>query len=91
MALFRIVQESLTNIHRHSGSNTAMIRLSRSTSEIALEVMDKGNGMSDAATPGVGIVSMRERAEQLGGWLEIGSQDGGTTLKAVIPLPSVSP
>jgi PAS domain S-box-containing protein len=91
MALFRIVQESLTNIHRHSGSNTAMIRLSRSTSEITLEVMDKGNGMSDAATPGVGIVSMRERAEQLGGWLEIGSQDGGTTLKAVIPLPSVSP
>jgi len=90
MALFRIVQESLTNIHRHSGSTTAIIRLSRRPSEIALEVTDKGSGMSDAAIPGVGIASMRERAEQLGGCLEIGSQDGGTTLKAVIPLHSVS-
>jgi signal transduction histidine kinase len=90
MALFRIVQESLTNIHRHSGSDTAIIRLSRSMSEIALEVTDKGSGMSVGATPGVGIASMRERAQQLGGRLEISSQNGGTRLKAVIPLPSVS-
>jgi PAS domain S-box-containing protein len=90
MALFRIVQESLTNIHRHSGSDTAIIRLSRSMSEIALEVTDKGSGMSVGATPGVGIASMRERAQQLGGRLEISSQSGGTRLKAVIPLPSVS-
>jgi signal transduction histidine kinase len=55
-----------------------------------LEVTDKGSGMSVGATPGVGIASMRERAQQLGGWLEISSQNGGTRLKAVIPLPSVS-
>jgi signal transduction histidine kinase len=90
MALFRIVQESLTNIHRHSGSKTAIIRLSRNMSEIALEVTDKGSGMGIGATPGVGIASMRERAKQLGGKLEISSQNGGTRLKAVIPLPSVS-
>lgn len=90
MALFRIVQESLTNIHRHSTSRTAIIRLARSRSEITLEVSDQGIGMRDDATPGVGIASMRERAQQLGGRLEIGSQNGGTRLKAVLPLSSVS-
>jgi signal transduction histidine kinase len=67
MALFRIVQESLTNIHRHSVSSTATIHLSRSGSDITLEVKDTGSGMRDDATPGVGIASMRERAQQLGG------------------------
>jgi signal transduction histidine kinase len=85
-----IVQESLTNIHRHSGSRTAMICIARSGSEITLEIKDRGSGMREDATPGVGIASMRERAQQLGGRLEVGSQNGGTRLTAVIPLSSVS-
>jgi signal transduction histidine kinase len=86
MALFRIVQESLTNIHRHSGSRTAIVRLIRGPSDITLEVKDNGIGMSHNATPGVGIASMRERAQQLGGWFELSSESDGTKLKAVIPL-----
>jgi signal transduction histidine kinase len=90
-ALFRIVQESLTNIHRHSGSETARIVLVRSASDITLEVKDAGRGISRNATPGVGIASMRERVQQLGGQLEVNSQNSGTTVKAVIPLANVAP
>jgi signal transduction histidine kinase len=88
MALFRIVQESLTNIHRHSGSSTATIHLSRSGSDITLEVKDTGSGMRDDATPGVGIASMRERAQQLGGRNKFRERRYGTRLKVVIPLSS---
>ena len=90
-ALFRIVQEALSNIHRHSGSRTASIRLARDPSGVTLEVSDTGCGMRCGTAPGVGIASMRERAQQLGGRLEILSPNGGTTVKAVIPLsPSKS-
>jgi signal transduction histidine kinase len=89
MAIFRIVQESLTNIHRHSGGDAAVIRLTRSRSEITLEIKDKGTGIREDASPGIGIVSMRERAQQLGGWLEVASQNGGTRLTAVIPLSRI--
>lgn len=85
-ALFRIVQEALSNILRHSGSGTASIRLARGSSDVTLEVSDAGGGMPSDATPGVGIASMRERVQQLGGWLEIGSSNAGTTVTAVIPL-----
>jgi PAS domain S-box-containing protein len=86
-ALFRIVQEALSNIHRHSGSHTAHIRLRRGPSDVTLEVSDAGRGMRGDTPPGVGIASMRERAQQLGGWLDIGSANRGTTVKADIPLP----
>jgi signal transduction histidine kinase len=89
-ALFRIVQECLTNIHRHANSTTASILLARSQSQITLEVRDGGTGMRSGATQGVGIASMRERAQQLGGWLEIDSLNGGTKVKAVIPLSIVA-
>lgn len=85
-ALFRIVQEALSNIHRHSASRTARIRLVRGPSGVTLEVSDAGCGMLRGASPGVGIASMRERVRQLGGWLDIGSAYGGTTVRAVIPL-----
>jgi len=85
-ALFRIVQEALSNVHRHSGSHTAHIRLRRGPSDVTLEVSDAGRGMRGDAPPGVGIASMRERVQQLGGWLDIGSANGGTTVKADIPL-----
>jgi len=84
-ALFRIVQEALSNIHRHSGSGTASIRLLRGPSGVALEVNDAGSGMRGESTPGVGIASMRERAQQLGGSLDVVSPHEGTTVRAVIP------
>ena len=90
-ALFRIVQEALSNVHRHSDSGTAIIRLVRGASSVTLEVSDRGHGMRPGTPPGVGIASMRERAEQLGGWLEVVSLNGGATVKAVIPVsPSTS-
>ena len=83
--LFRIVQECLTNIHRHSGSTTARIRLIRGVSSLVLEVEDAGHGIGDAPS-GVGIASMRERVQQLNGQFEIASYPDGTTVKAMILL-----
>jgi signal transduction histidine kinase len=94
-ALFRIVQESLTNIHRHAGSDNARIRLVRVAETLVLEVHDRGHGipaaslthiMSGGGVAGVGIAGMRERIEHLGGRLEISSSDHGTTVRARLPL-----
>src|SRR4029077_5606803 len=87
-ALFRIVQESLTNIHRHAGSQTASIRLRRNAETLVLEIEDRGHGIpktslehitSRRGVVGVGIAGMCERIEQLGGRLEIKSGNRGTT------------
>ena len=94
-AFFRIVQESLANIQRHSGSRTAKIRLRAVDSCIELQVSDQGRGMhwltaergSGVGTRlGVGILGMRERMTQLGGRLEVESTPSGTTVRATIPL-----
>jgi two-component system NarL family sensor kinase len=94
-ALFRIVQESLINIHRHAGSETARIRLRRDAEALVLEIDDQGHGlpsasleqiMSGGGIVGVGMAGMRERVEQLGGHLEIESGDRGTTVRARLPL-----
>jgi len=96
--LFRVVQESLTNVHRHSKSPTASIRLSRRATEVKLEIKDRGQGMPEKALHsgnqksgqlGVGIMGMSERARQLGGRLEIDSSRRGTTIRVVIPNPEV--
>jgi PAS domain S-box-containing protein len=84
--VFRLVQECLTNIHRHSGSSTARIRLIRGPSNLVLEVEDAGHGIRDDAPTGVGVTSMRERVRQLNGGLEIVTHPGGTTVKVTIPL-----
>jgi PAS domain S-box-containing protein len=94
--LFRVLQESLANIHRHSGSRTASIRLTRTASQIRLEVRDKGRGMNltddmlEDGLPtsglGVGILGMRERLRQLGGRLKIKSSAQGTCVIAIVPL-----
>jgi signal transduction histidine kinase len=92
-AIFRIVQECLTNVHRHSGSPIAKIRLRRLDGQVLVEVEDKGKGiprekreaMASAGTPGVGIRGMRERIRQLGGALEITSSGGGTLISARLP------
>jgi signal transduction histidine kinase len=87
-AVFRIVQECLTNVHRHSGSSTARLRLTRGSSSLILEVEDAGHGYRRDAPSGVGIASMRERVQQLNGGLDIASHSSGTTVKATIPLSS---
>jgi signal transduction histidine kinase len=92
--LFRVVQECLINIHRHSGSATASIRLAQADGRIVLEVEDEGRGMTpeelaDIASGlalGVGLRGMRERVKDFGGELEILSQGQGTKVKAVVPM-----
>lgn len=96
--LFRVVQESLTNVHRHSCSDRAQIGIRRRADTVVLEVRDFGKGFSpglqagqDVAIPlGVGIAGMRERLQQFGGWLEIISNAGGTLVRAVVSLPRQS-
>jgi signal transduction histidine kinase len=94
-ALFRILQESLNNVHRHSGSPRARVHIYRSPAGLTMEIQDEGQGMQEGAlkregqresTPGVGIAGLRERIRQLGGQLEIHSTESGTTLKVVLPL-----
>ncbi|HYM08300.1 MAG TPA: PAS domain S-box protein [Terriglobales bacterium] len=98
IALFRVAQEALTNIHRHSGSPRAMIRALVSPTEVVLEVRDEGRGIlpevrermaNGSAKLGVGIAGMRERLRQLGGWLEVYSNSQGTTVRAVLPVKGV--
>jgi PAS domain S-box-containing protein len=93
-AVFRVVQESLTNVHRHSGSPTAVIRLEARPESIHLQVIDHGCGIppqklsfrQENETVGVGLLGMRERLRQLQGQLEITSDSRGTTVHVIIPL-----
>jgi signal transduction histidine kinase len=91
--LLRIVQESLTNVYRHSGSKLAGVRVVRGSGAITLQVWDEGKGLaqnldgSDApASLGVGILGMRERVQQLGGTLEVQPNNPGTLIEVVLPL-----
>jgi signal transduction histidine kinase len=94
IAIFRVVQESLANVHRHSGSKTAQVRVGRDAGKVTLEICDQGHGLTangkvekeGPALPGVGIQGMRERVRQLGGHFEIHSGEGSTTVQATIPL-----
>lgn len=93
--LFRIVQESLINIHRHAGSTTAAIAIHEEPGTLILEIHDHGQGVrkeilerltAGDSTLGVGIAGMRERIKQLGGQLTILSSAQGTTVKAIVPI-----
>jgi len=97
-AIFRVVQECLTNVHRHSGSSEATVRLLRSGAEVRLEVRDRGRGLpagkqfslSGIGTMGVGLRGMRERILQLGGNLNVQSNTGGTTIVATFPITATA-
>jgi len=100
LALFRIVQECLTNIHRHSGSPTAEITVSCDPHHVTLQIVDHGKGIPPgtleqtghpSALVGVGIAGMRERVRQLGGQLRIVSSNTGTTLTADLPIAAEIP
>jgi signal transduction histidine kinase len=95
-AIFRIVQECLINIHRHSGSSTAAIRINGSDGWVRLEVKDNGKGISpelrnqmeSGGTVGVGVRGMRERTSQLGGSLEVLSDGEGRGTRLIVRLPA---
>lgn len=93
--IFRVVQECLGNIHRHSGSRKAWIHLALEDNALYLEIRDEGKGVApppsgpylpDSPVLGVGIAGMRERLHQLNGSLSIDSSSCGTTVRAVLPL-----
>jgi len=88
IAAFRVVQESLSNVQRHSGSGIATVRVRKSSGRVCVEVSDQGKGMPSelAPTPGVGISGMRDRVRQLGGLLSIHSDGNGMTVTAELPL-----
>lgn len=95
-ALFRIAQECLTNIHRHSGSPKATVLLTADSGRITLKVTDQGKGVpdnlihegrGDPAALGVGIRGMRERIRQLGGRLDLKPGNPGTIVEVVLPFP----
>jgi len=94
LALFRVVQEALTNIQRHSGSQQAKIRI-HCNSDLTLEISDRGHGASVSEQEGnelprlgigVGIPSLQERVKLIGGRLDIESTSHGTTVRATIPF-----
>jgi PAS domain S-box-containing protein len=94
-ALFRVVQESLTNVHRYSGSSNAQIRILEAAGQVRLEVIDHGKGIragavrsavDEKAALGVGIPGMRERLRQLGGQLDVDFGTEGTRVVAVLPI-----
>ena len=91
LVVFRLVQESLTNVHRHSGSKTASIRVAREADRVIVEVQDKGSGMSaerlaeiQSKGTGVGIMGMRERLRPFNGELVVESNNEGTKIVATL-------
>jgi two-component system CheB/CheR fusion protein len=99
LALFRVVQESLSNIRRHSGATKAQIKLARHDGHVRLEISDNGKGIPPQLLAksgrinqvvGVGILGMRERLAQLGGHLDIDSTQAGTTVKVSVPLAAAA-
>jgi signal transduction histidine kinase len=93
-ALFRIVQESLTNIARHAAAANVQVRLAQEEALLVLTIRDDGAGMAEGARQGsgIGLVSMRERATAMGGQLRIASIPGeGTTIEVTLPLDALAP
>jgi PAS domain S-box-containing protein len=94
IAIFRVIQECLTNIHRHSGSPTASIRVNRRSGGITLRIRDEGKGIeqdklakiASTGAPGVGLRGIRERIKDIGGELEIESNGKGTEISVAIPV-----
>ena len=100
LPLFRILQASLSNVHRHSKSSSVDVRFSIDEQEARLEVKDYGKGIDpellhqfnrSGGGAGIGLAGMRERLRELGGRLEVESDGTGTLIRAVIPLSASAP
>jgi signal transduction histidine kinase len=96
LAVYRIVQECLTNIYRHSGSKTATIRLGRHSQNVLVEILDQGRGilpsklaLIQTQRSGVGVAGMRERVRHLKGTMAIQSDRGGTKVSITLPIISI--
>jgi signal transduction histidine kinase len=94
LALFRLLQESLTNVHRHSGSPTVEVDIEIDAENVTLAVRDAGRGIAEqvleqfqgSGIAGVGLAGMRERVADLGGELRVQSNNKGTLVHATIPI-----
>ncbi len=87
VAAYRIASEALTNVVRHAGAARCEVRLSVEGSALVVEVTDDGRGIGEDVTAGVGLLSLRERAEELGGRCEVTCPaSGGTTVHAWLPF-----
>jgi two-component system sensor histidine kinase UhpB len=95
LALFRVLQEALTNVHRHSGASAADVLVRQDAEQVVLEVKDNGRGIppellshfhATGAGTGVGIAGIRERVRELGGKLTLESDSRGTLVRIAIPL-----
>jgi two-component system NarL family sensor kinase len=98
-ALFRVLQESLTNVHRHSGALEVSIRFQYQAETVMLEIRDCGRGIPTellnrlreaSSETGVGLAGMRERLNELNGKLEIESNGHGMSVRAIVPLPAIA-
>jgi two-component system sensor histidine kinase UhpB len=89
--VYRVLQEALNNVKRHAGAQEAWVRLEFQNDSISLEVEDHGKGFSpDAGHQGIGLVGMRERAEVVGGALQVVQREGGGTIvRLVVPAEKV--
>jgi signal transduction histidine kinase len=85
VAAYRITLEAITNVIRHAQATRAIISLSHQKEDLIIEIHDNGRGLPEPLPAGVGITSMKERAEELGGHLVINSQGSGTNLRANLP------
>jgi two-component system sensor histidine kinase DegS len=87
LALFRVAQECLENVRKHSGSPTARLTLTQNDGQVSLSIADSGCGVHPGTEGGIGMVGMRERLAAVGGTLRVGSAPGsGTRVEALIPL-----
>jgi signal transduction histidine kinase len=99
LSLFRVAQEALTNVQRHSASPWVAVRLTVLPSSVSLEVEDAGRGIArgdlgrgppSVPTLGVGLAGMRERIRQVGGAFAVESAGGGTRIRATVPLQTLA-
>ena len=91
IAVFRMVQECLTNVYRHSGSKTCSIAMQRDAEHLRIQIADQGRGIrgkmeAETTSRGLGLRGMQERLRQLGGSLDIASTENGTTVTATVPV-----
>ena len=99
IALFRVLQESLTNVYRHASAQSVDVRILCNDEHVTLTVADDGRGIPhdvlarfrDGAASGIGLAGMRERLAEFGGQIKVESSSGGAVVQAVIPTKACTP